>query len=147
MSSETRDVAPHPSGGAVRAALRRLPRMVVVWGVIGSAVGVLTAQTPGPIGIIAGVIAGVIVLAPVGAVLALAGGRARDSLIGAGAGLALAYGLAGLGAAPSTPVSVVPFGILAGALIGATVVTAFYRLPLLVLSAGGGGRRAESNSP
>ena len=145
MSSETRDFTPNLWGGAVRAAVWRLPGMLVVWGLIGSAVGVLTAQAPGPIGIIAGLIAGVIVLTPVGAVLTLTGGRARDSLVGAGVGLVLAFVLAGFGAAPVGSVAVVPFGILAGALIGATVVTAFYRLPQLVLSAGRG--RAESNSP
>jgi hypothetical protein len=120
--------------------------MLGVWGLIGSAVGVLTAQTPGPVGIVAGIIAGMIVFTPIGAVLTLAGARARDSLFGAVLGLVLASVLAGFGTAPVLPVSVVPFGLLFGALVGATVVTAFYRLPRLVLSAGGRGR-AASNSP
>jgi hypothetical protein len=120
--------------------------MLVVWGLIGSAVGLLTTPASGSVGVVAGIIAGLVVLTPVGVMLTLAGGRARDSLGGAGLGLALAFGSVGLGAGPAVPVAVVPFGLLAGALVGATVVTAFYRLPRLVLSAGGRGRAVASNS-
>jgi hypothetical protein len=121
--------------------------MLVVWSLIGSTVGVLTVPTSGPIGIVAGGIAGLVVIAPLGIPLTFAGGRAREALFGAGAGLVLGFGLAEFGAGSVIPVSVVPFGILVGGLIGATAVTAFYRLPQLVLSAGGRGRGAESNSP
>ena len=121
--------------------------MLVVWGAIGMAVGVLTAQTPGPIGIVAGIIAGVIVITPLGALLTLIGGRARESLIGAALGVLLVPALARLVALPVTSVSLAPFGLILGALVGATAVTALYRLPLLVMSVSRAARPAESNSP
>jgi hypothetical protein len=150
MSSGTSDLlgfAPTPGHVVVRSALKRLPGMLVVWGAIGAAVGVLTAQTPGPIGIVAGIIAGLIVITPLGALLTLIGGRARESLLGAALGVVLVPALARLVALPVTAVSLAPFGLILGALVGATAVTALYRLPLLVLSAGRGARPVESNSP
>ena len=51
-------------------------------------------------------------------------------------------GLVRLGNLPITQVPAVPFGIVLGALIGTTVVTAFYRFPRLVLAAGNWGRPA-----
>ena len=150
MSSGTSDLfgfAPTPGHVVVRSALKRLPGMLVVWGAIGVAVGVLTTQTPGPIGIVAGIIAGMIVITPLGPLLTLMGGRARESMLGAVLGVVVVPALARLVELPVTSVSLAPFGLVLGALVGATVVTAFYRLPLLVLSVSRRARPVESNSP
>src|SRR6266498_3671359 len=76
---------------AVRASLRQMPAMAAVWAGFGVLTGVLTAPGTGPVAIAAGVIAGLIVLTPFGVVLAVCGGKWRDSL---------ACGLLGLGLVP-----------------------------------------------
>ncbi len=122
----------------LRAVLRRMPGMVAVWAGFGVVSGVLTAPSVGPIAVAAGVTAGLIVLVPFGAVLALAGGRWRDSLVGGVFGLVLAPLAAGLGVASGT--SLVPVALVFGGIVGATVVTVFYRLPRLILAAASGDR-------
>src|SRR4051812_2274486 len=115
MQAETPDpsgFAPPPWHAAVRSARTRLPGMLVAWGAIGAAVGVLTAPVPGPVGIVAGVIAGLIVMVPMGVMLTLAGGRARESLLGGVLGVTLVPAVVRLGDLSVTSVSVVPFGLI-----------------------------------
>ena len=114
----------------VRAALRRIPGMAAVWAGFGVACGVLAAPGAGPIAIAAGVTAGMIVLVPFGIALAIAGGKWRDSLVGGLLALALVPLVAGIGA-PSGA-SLVPVALVFGGIVGATVVTAMYRLPRVV---------------
>jgi hypothetical protein len=137
--------ADHLWSALVRAAVRRMPGMVAVWAGFGVTCGVLTAPGTGPVAITAGVIAGLIVLTPFGIALALAGGKWRDSLVGGAFGLALVPLAAWAGV--STGTSLVPVGLVFGGIVGATVVTACYRLPRLVLAAArplpASGRRVE----
>lgn len=125
----THDSHPHWSP-LVKAALWRVPGMVAVWGLFGVVVGVLAAPGSGPIALAAGITAGLIVMVPFGILLALGGGKWKDSLVGGLLGLVVAPMLARV--APTPGVQVVPFAIVTGGIVGATVVTAFYRIPRLV---------------
>jgi hypothetical protein len=136
-----------PWYAVLRPAMRRLPGMLGVWAMIGVAVGILTTPGPNPVGVVAGIIAGLIVMTPLAVVLTFIGGRGRDSLLGGLMGLALVPALVRFGDLPITQVPPVPFGIVLGALIGTTVVTAFYRFPRLVLAAGDWGRPAGLKRP
>src|SRR5262245_20735733 len=119
-----------------RERLRRVLGMAAVWLVFGSAVGMLTAPKPDTIGVVAGVIAGVVVLVPVGLALACVGGRGRDSAAGDLLGLTVVPAAWHLAALPLSPAWAAPFGLLFGGIVGATAVGVFYRLPRLLLSAG-----------
>jgi hypothetical protein len=118
-----------------REAWRRVLGMAAVWLVFGAAVGVLTAPKPDAIGVVAGVIAGVVVLLPLGLVLTCVGGRGRDSTAGGLLGLIVVPAVWHLAALPLPPAWAAPFGLLFGGIVGATAVGVFYRLPRLVLCA------------
>ena len=126
-----------PTGGE---ALRRVLGMAGVWLVFGAAVGALTVPKPDTIGVVAGVIAGVVVLLPAGLVLACVGGRGRDSAAGGLLGLVVVPAVWHLAALPLPPSWAAPFGRPFGGIVGATVVGAFYRLPRLILCAAGAPR-------
>ncbi len=107
----------------LRAALRRLPGMAAVWLTFGVVVGVLTATERNTIAVVAGAVAGAIVLTPLGLSLVLIGGRVLGSLAGGAFGLACSPLIVELGAMHGGR-SVAAFGIVAGGLFGATVVVA-----------------------
>lgn len=117
----------------VHAALGRLPGMIAVWAGFGVVAGVLAAPGAGPVAVVAGAVAGLIVLTPLGAALAVAGGKWRDSLAGGALGLALVP--AAVWAGVSTGPSLAPVALVFGGTVGATVVTVCYRLPRLLLAA------------
>jgi hypothetical protein len=141
-------VTPYPSrsaaGSIVRDVARRIPGMMAVWVGFGVLTGVSTAPGAGPIALAAGVIAGLIVLTPLGVVLAVVGGQWKGSLAGGLAGLTGVPVLGGVADVPAA--SLVPVALIFGGLVGATVVTAFYTLPRVVLAAvrGSAARRDES---
>jgi hypothetical protein len=86
----------------------------------------------GVIDLLAGVVAGIIVLSPVGVFLALLGARWQETLLCGAGGLtlgALAAKLLGLHHAFAASV-----GLILGALLGGTLVALFYRLPRLIVS-------------
>ena len=64
----------NPGVSPLRTAVRRIVGMALLWLGFGIVVGYLTAPDQTPIGIAAGVIAGMIVLPPLGAVLGAAMG-------------------------------------------------------------------------
>jgi hypothetical protein len=117
---------------SLRAAARRIAAMSLLWLGFGVAAGVLTAPQNTPLGIAAGIVAGMIVLPPVGALLGAIGGRWKESMAGGTLGLAMCTAYALAQARPDAA-GVAAFGLILGGLVGATVVTALYRLPRLVL--------------
>ena len=116
----------------VRAAFRRVPAMAAVWLGFGVILGVCMAPASNPIGIAAGITAGIIVYPPVGVLLALAGGRWRESLLGGTVGLALAGIVVVVGGRPNGAY-LAAFGVTFGGLLGGTLLTVAYRLPRLAL--------------
>jgi hypothetical protein len=117
----------------LRHLLANAARMTLLWLAFGILVG--TGTTPpseGWIGSIAGALAGIIVLAPVGMVLGLCGARRTESMAGGAGGLCLGA-LAGLVVSGEAgPLAWT--GLIFGGLLGATFVAVFYRLPRLLLS-------------
>lgn len=111
----------------------RVLDMTLLWAGFGIAIGPGSAP-PGSnwIGLIAGIIAGLIILPPLGALLGLCGGRWKESLIGGtiGAALALTGGL--IQGTDRLPM-VGNVGLIYGGLLGATFLGLFYRLPCLLL--------------
>jgi hypothetical protein len=70
--------------------------MACLWGLFGPLVGVATlSNPPSPVGVLAGMIAGLIVLVPLGVILGLVGGRPGLTLFGGvgGAGLGAVTGM------------------------------------------------------
>lgn len=103
--------------------------MVGVWLFVGVAVGIgISKPNAGPIGYFAGALAGMIVLAPIGFALGAIGGRWNESLIGAAVGqvVGLCVGFAGNWMEPKMLSAI---GLIYGALLGATAIGLFYRLP------------------
>ncbi len=66
---------------------QRVLRMLLLWLALGALVGILTAPPGGWIGLLAGAVAGMIVLPVLGLVLAFSGGRWTETLLGATCGL------------------------------------------------------------
>jgi hypothetical protein len=117
---------------AVRAALRRMPGMVLVWLGFGVLLGFVAPSAPGKVAMAAAATAGVIVLTPMGVVLALVGGRWRESLAGGLLGLLVVPYLMSMPGLE--PRMMNAFGLIFGGIIGATVLTVLYRLPRLLWS-------------
>jgi hypothetical protein len=107
--------ASHPS------LRRRILRMATVWAALGAFMGAgVGLEGGGIIGAVAGMIGGMVELAVLGAIFALIGGNPRESIVGAGLGLLLGL-TAGMVGKPA-PVSLVAcFGLLYGAIAGATL--------------------------
>jgi hypothetical protein len=118
MSQRDRNFrSPSPS----RRGLARCVRdMALLWLGLGAVVG--AASTPpggGVIGVVAFVIAGMIVLPVLGAALGLFGGRVTDTLIGAGFGGAVGA-LAALTLSAANPLFLVNLGLINGGIVAAT---------------------------
>jgi hypothetical protein len=122
----------NPGVSPLRTAVRRIVGMALLWLGFGIVVGYLTAPDQTPIGIAAGVIAGMIVLPPLGAVLGAIGCRWRESLNGGLLGLAACTTLTLIRDRPDAA-TLAAFGVIVGGLVGATVAVVF-RLPRLVLA-------------
>lgn len=114
----------------LRDAASRVGTSVLVWSGFGIVVGLLTAPAPTTIGVTAGVLAGLIVLAPVGVVAGLIGGRWLEMLIGGSLGaIGGVVAALGQGSAWGEPITL---GLISGGLIGASFLTTFWRLPRLL---------------
>jgi hypothetical protein len=114
----------------VRMILGRVGVSAMIWSGFGLVVGMCTAPDSRPISVVASLIAGVIVLAPVGAVTGLFGGRWQELLVGGTLGLAGGVLLAVVRGEPVGYMAAL--GVVFGGLVGATVVSTFWRLPRLL---------------
>ena len=117
---------------ALRGLALRARDLAVLWLAFGVVVGACTTPAGGGwVCLVAGAIAGIIVLTPVGMVLSLIGARPRETMVCGLGGLALGA-LAGMaGSAEVGPAAA--FGLVFGGMVGATFVAFFYRLPRLLL--------------
>jgi hypothetical protein len=105
----------HPTLG------RRVLRMAVAWAGLGAVMGTGVGLGSGGVVVaVACLIAGMIELAALGAVLALFGGRPGESLLGGGCGLAVGA-VSGLAGVQASVVLAAAFGLVVGALVGATL--------------------------
>ena len=123
MSVQLATTNPLPSFFSLRALGDKILRMTLLWLGLGIVVGVLSSPPEeGPVRIIAGAIAGMIVFPFIGAVLGLIGGQWRETLLGGIAGLVLGFSL---GAACGVPdlLATANVGLVGGALVGATFVS------------------------
>jgi hypothetical protein len=114
---------------------RRAAAMVGIWLFFGIVVGLsITKPNAGVMVYVAGAIAGMIVLSPIGFLLGLLGGRWNESLIGAAVGQVVGFcvGLIGKWMEPNLLATI---GLIYGALLGATAIGLFYRLPRWLLKA------------
>ena len=116
---------------------RRVWNMSLVW--LGFAAFVGPASMPpggGAVGLVSGLIAGVIVLAPLGAALGLIGGGWKATLCGGAVGLAAGAAAGWLGGEASV-LTRAATGLIAGGIAGATLLRLFrlFLRPLLALAA------------
>jgi hypothetical protein len=83
-----RSKKPWPSSDVWRSLARRVVSMLLLWLALGAVVGVLSAPPGGgPIGFLAGAVAGMIVLPVLGVAFGVLGGHWRATLLGASCGL------------------------------------------------------------
>ena len=108
----------------------RISVSALIWCGFGIVVGICTAPKSDLISMIAGILAGMIVLTPVGVVTSVFGGRWTELLIGGGMGYSGGVALAILRGEPCGYLA--GLGLVFGGLVGATVVSAFWRLPRLL---------------
>jgi hypothetical protein len=111
-----------PGSSPLRARFgRRLGAMTLMWLGFALAAGAL-AMPPGggAVAVIAGMLAGTIVLVPLGVVLGLVGGRWKETLVGGVGGLLLGLLTALLGGQAAI-LSQGATGLVAGGLVGATL--------------------------
>src|SRR5262245_12432236 len=95
--------------------------MVCFWLGLGAFVGILSAPpNGGPIGFVAGAVAGMIVLPWFGAPLGLLGGRWQESLLGSGCGLLSGILVAYFNGSPQRA-STASLFLLFGAIVGAAL--------------------------
>jgi hypothetical protein len=125
-----RETAPSTSVLSLRSRLADAFRMTLLWLGLGFLVGALSAPPErGIVAILAGAIAGMIVLPLIGAVLGFLGGKWRETLVGGVAGLMLGT-LAGLfaGGNPSDVRAFANMALVSGALVGATLVPLYTQI-------------------
>jgi hypothetical protein len=106
--------------------------MALAWLGFAAVVGPVTAPTGGAVAVVSGVLAAVIVLTPVGVVLALIGGGWKATLFGGICGLAFGSAPGLLGGAANPP-SLTSTCLVAGALVGATLPALVRRVAQAVL--------------
>jgi hypothetical protein len=112
---------PRPTG----LYLRRVVKMMLGWALLGAIVGAgALGPAPGWVGVAAGMVAGVLVLPPIGGVLGLIGARAGESLLGSMGGWGLGLLAGSLHGQVWMPGAL---GLITGAFLGATLPL-FYRL-------------------
>jgi len=111
----------------------RVRNMVLLWLALGALIGAWTSPARGGLlDVVAGAIAGTLILTPLGAALGLLGGRHDETMIGALAGFILGS-LAALGAGGDLAFLSCT-GLLGGGLLGATLAGLFWRLPRQLMS-------------
>jgi hypothetical protein len=100
---------------------RRVQQMVLLWGGLGVVVGVITSPPDSDyLALVATIIAGLLLLPPMGLVLGLVGGRWNESLLGACVGLVLA--MASAMVMPSlAPLAAAGVCVLVGGMMGGTL--------------------------
>src|SRR5260370_2683951 len=96
---------------------QRVRNMTLLWVLLGAAVGGITASHRNVLGVVSGVLAGVILLLPLGAALGLIGARVKLCLIGALGGAVMGAFTGMLASALSVP-AVTGVGLLGGGLAG-----------------------------
>jgi hypothetical protein len=102
---------------------KRVKDMTLLWAFFGVGVGIATMSPGGGvISVSAGVIAGLIVLTPLGVLLGLMGGQAPLALLGGVCGAGLG-GLLGMVTARAGALYIASIGLIGGALAGATLST------------------------
>jgi hypothetical protein len=113
---------PQPPTAASHPTLRkRILRMMRVWAVLGALMGAGAGlEGGGFVGAIAGMIAGMVELAVLGAGCALIGGRPGESVAGAVVGFLTGLTV-GIVARPAPVVLATSFGLVFGAIAGATL--------------------------
>ena len=125
-----------PAFFSLRAVRDKVLRMTLLWFGLGIVVGILSAPPErGIVGMVAGAIAGIIVLPFMGVFLGLIGGQWRETLLGGLAGLILSFGIGVASGVPELrPVANV--GLVGGALVGATFFSyvSYLRKALAALS-------------
>ncbi len=122
-----------PSRSAVGFLCRALWTLLA-WVLLGIPVGISTApQHQGSIPIIAGAVAGMIVLAVVGLCCGLLGGRCLPTILGAAAGAVVTTIAAWISPAAAHVPSLAGIGLVAGGLVGSTA-SAFLQMWAWVLS-------------
>jgi hypothetical protein len=94
--------------------------MTLLWLAVGVQVGILTLPERSVVGVVAGMMAGMIVMPPFGAVLGLLGGYWKDALAGAVCGLGMGLGGGCLLVTADGLPQAAAIGLVAGGLIGAT---------------------------
>ena len=97
---------------------RRVAAMTLLWASFGLFVGIDIAPPSGLIGFASCILAGLIVLTPIGPVLGLLGGRAKATLVGGLVGTLL--GLLAGGFTPAGISHLASTGLIFGGLAGAT---------------------------
>ena len=104
---------------------RRAAAMVGIWLFFGVMVGIsINKPDAGIVGYTAGAIAGMIVLAPIGFLLGMIGGRWNESLFGAAVGQLVGFGV-GLAGQWMEPNLLATIGLIYGALLGATAACGY----------------------
>jgi len=103
----------------LRSSGKRVASLTGVWTAFGVLTGLLVIPPTSLIALVSGVLAGTIVLCPLGLLLGLLGGEVKLSLAGGLAGAALGAFTA-LTLAPSGLTHVISVGLLSGGLAGAT---------------------------
>jgi hypothetical protein len=110
--------------------------MTAAWAGLGVVMGAgLGIESGSVVGTIACLIAGLIEMAALGAIFSLIGGRPGESLLGGGCGMAVGA-VAELAGGQSSVVLAADFGLVAGALAGATLRPYLRLLSLPVLLVG-----------
>lgn len=108
---------------ALRSIVVAVLQMSLLWLVFGVIVGAGTALPDGDaVRIVAGIIAGMIILPVIGAFLGLIGGRWRETLVGGIAGFLLA-GSIGLATAQANLFPLANVGLVGGAIVGGTFLS------------------------
>jgi hypothetical protein len=102
--------------------------MIVLWTLLGVIVGATTAPlNTGPLAIVSGAIAGVLVLSVFGVALGLLGGQVKETGAGALLGASIVGGI-GLLSGSANLLYLANLGLLTGALAGATAFAVFRRI-------------------
>lgn len=123
------DETPAPASG-IRKVLRQVGVSALIWAVFGVVVGICLLPNTRPSMVLASVIAGVIVLAPFGALMGLCGGKWLEVVAGGVLGFAVGLVTAVVRGEPCGFLAAL--GIIMGGQVGATAISFFWRLPRLL---------------